>query len=289
MNCKLLSMLFSVLVLALGVSMYASAAQSRVGAVKLVRMAASFTTASGIATRGSNSSQEAQATGTTSSKLGGKQSAAPVSVAEREGEQRAKISATVAGRVVDGNTGKPIENAIVQWTFAGQSHSGYTDARGQFKLLVASARRTDAGRNFAISANGEVSLRTVANLYQTQDTRVQVAQGKTVSVEVRLTPKPQEEIGEVRGTVTNKDDGKPLVNAIVSILGAGDPMETTTGADGSYKISGVGFSQNLTIEIKTRNAPCIATVVQPLEVMSRVVTVNVATPVLKLPILHCST
>ncbi|MFM0008530.1 carboxypeptidase-like regulatory domain-containing protein [Paraburkholderia dipogonis] len=209
------------------------------------------------------------------------------SIEEREGELRASKAATVEGRVFDHGTGKPVANAIVGWSFDDQIHSGYTNASGQFKFLVAQARGNGGGANFDISASGVISLRITANLYQTEQTRVPIQEGKTISVEIGLRPKPQNEIGMVRGIVMNKDSGQPFQNVVVSILGTGQPLMTITGTDGSFTITGVGFSRNLTIQFRTVDIPCIAPVTQPLEVASGVVTVNLAVPVLKLPVVHC--
>jgi PQQ-like domain len=224
------------------------------------------------------------------------------STAEREAERRAARAVTVEGRVFDKITGKSVADAIVAWSFDDEHrHSGFTNEQGQFKFLVAHAHgrdRDDRGRDDRdrdrdqdrdVDANGEIVLRTVANLYQPTEQRVQVAAGKTVSVEIGLTPKPPNQIGAVKGTLKNKDSGQPLPKGVVTILGAGERLRTTTAADGSFTIARVGFNPNLTIRFQTPDAPCIEPALQPLEVQNRVVTVNLAVPVLKLPILHCPT
>ena len=52
--------------------------------------------------------------------------------------------------------------ASVSWSFDDEHrHSGFTNEHGQFKFLVAHAH----GRDRDVDANGEIVLRTVANLY----------------------------------------------------------------------------------------------------------------------------
>jgi hypothetical protein len=198
-------------------------------------------------------------------------------------ESNKRIPSTVQGRVLDTTSGKPVASAIVEWSTDDHKQAGSTDPNGAFSFLIPIARDFKDG-----GAASEIILTTTANLYRRDELRVRPRPGEKTRVDIRLEPKAATEVGMVSGTLINRDNGLGIKDATVSIMGAGAVLNATTDPDGVFKISGVGFSPNLSIRITTHLPPCVAPIVKPL-VMDRA-EVNlgkIGAPTIKLPLVRC--
>jgi hypothetical protein len=182
----------------------------------------------------------------------------------------------VQGRLFDSTSGEPVAAAMVELSAGDLKQAGSTDSNGAFSFLV------PLGNN-----GGDADILVTANLYHSAHLSVRIDRGKPTVVNVGLVPKPASEIALVHGTLTNSDNGQGIPDAIVTILGAGDALSTTTGPNGSFSIDRVGFNPNLNIQITTSTAPCIASVVRPLAVNATTVVADIATSTLKIPVVHC--
>ena len=196
------------------------------------------------------------------------------------------LPAIVQGRLFDDKSGKPIADAIVEWSTGDRKQTGSTDSNGVFSFSIPVGDGDDADKHYRKGA-GEVLLSTTANLYRTERRRVEIRPEQTTKVKIGLTSKPQEEIGVVRGTLRDADTGRGIPYAVVSILGAGGGLSTATGSDGGFKLERVGFNPTLRIEVTTPTPPCISRVERPLVVDRSVVQMDVAVAILKIPLVHC--
>ncbi len=164
--------------------------------------------------------------------------------------------------------GVPVANAMVQWSFvgaSGPSQTGASDSAGKFAFEM------------PLSIPTQVQIATTANLYTPTQTSALIQPGTTTQVPaITLTRKPSGQYGAVLGTVRNANG--LAIEATVSILGAGDFLRTTTGANGKFKFTPVGFNSNLTLQASTAEAPCIATTQVPFALSSTYTVVSVKAP-----------
>jgi hypothetical protein len=199
-----------------------------------------------------------------------------------------RIPSTVQGRVLDKTSGKPVVSAIVDWSADDLKQAASTDSNGAFSFLIPMGKDFKNRGGEDRGAANEIILTTTANLYRRHELRVRPRPGETTWVDVRLQPKAVEEIGVVYGTLINSDTRRGIKDAIVSIVGAGGELTTTTGPDGAFNIGGVGFNPNLKIRITTRLPPCIAPIVRPLVMDRAVVNLGeIGAPTIKLPLVRC--
>jgi Carboxypeptidase regulatory-like domain len=184
--------------------------------------------------------------------------------------------AVVQGHLIDDTSGKAIADAIVEWSVGGRKSETSSDSNGAFSFSVPPG------------ATREVVLSTTANLYRSEQRRVEIRPEETTRVRIGLRPRPQEEIGAVRGTLKDADTGRGIPDAVVSIRGAGGRLSTTTGPDGSFNVERVGFNSTLKIHVTTPDPPCISPIEHPLAVHRSIVEINLSVATRKEPVVHCS-
>ncbi|MBC8175978.1 MAG: carboxypeptidase regulatory-like domain-containing protein, partial [Deltaproteobacteria bacterium] len=122
---------------------------------------------------------------------------------------------TVKGIVTDKDTGSPVGDARVSIG----STEVRTDSNGHFDLNGISA--------------GTQQIHAQKTGYESYSASLEVKAGETVFHDITMTPKPT--TGTVRGSVTNKDTGDPIENALVSI----GSTQTYTDSDGAYQLTGI--------------------------------------------------
>jgi hypothetical protein len=162
-----------------------------------------------------------------------------------------RTSALIAGSVTDAADHKPLSGAIVEWRRSAQQVRGTTDANGRFTFAVPVA---------APSAQVQtvVSVAAWSNLYEATRRDAEVRSGQTSHIDFALRQKPASDLGKITGRVTNTTTGQGVPGVTITIAGAGSPLSTQTGADGSYSLAPVGLGQLLTIKASTEFPPCLA-------------------------------
>jgi RNA polymerase sigma-70 factor (ECF subfamily) len=143
--------------------------------------------------------------------------------------------ASIRGRVVDA-AGRPVAGAVVQ---VGHSRDAKVRSWPQQPQVVARATRVvtdDDGRFTCVGlVPGAVRLRAFTPDAGVCSEVVQLAAGGEATPELRLRG-----TGSVQGVVTGAD-GRPLAGAMVRVgrRGAVDHRSCVSGADGSFRLSGV--------------------------------------------------
>ena len=134
---------------------------------------------------------------------------------------------TVRGRVTDKDTGSGLEDAIVSIS----SEKAQTDSRGDYDITG-----VKAGTRVVISQKTG---------YENYFSSIEVKAGETVLDDIAMTPKPT--TGIVRGTVSDKDTGNAIQNALVSI----GSTETYTDSGGTYQLTGIRSGTQTVIASKS--------------------------------------
>ena len=162
-----------------------------------------------------------------------------------------RASALIAGSVTDAGDHKPLSGAVVEWRRGAQRVRGTTDANGRFTFSVSVAGPSAQAQNV-------VSVAAWSNLYEATRRDAEVRSGQTSHVDFALWQKPASDLGKIAGRVTNTITGQGVSGVTITIAGAGNPLSTQTGADGSYSVGPVGLGQLLTIKASTEFPPCLA-------------------------------
>jgi hypothetical protein len=185
--------------------------------------------------------------------------------------------AIIQGQLVNGS-GASVANAMVQWSAVGVAGgaTGNSDSQGQFAFEIPIAR-----------GGAQVQISVTANSYVPAQTSVQAQAGQTTPVQIVLAPKPRTQFAVVSGTLKDTKSHKAIPAAKISILGAGAALSATTNAYGAFKIKGVGFNSNLTLQAETLEVPCIPTSDFPLSVSVSPVTVKLTAQTLYIHTPHC--
>ncbi|AGB14803.1 nitrous oxidase accessory protein [Halovivax ruber XH-70] len=146
------------------------------------------------------------------------------SVSEAVSIDEPETTGTVAGTVVDGETGDPIEGVWVALNTGSENvDSTTTDADGTYELSA------ESGTYDVIAAVEYYDPHT--------EPAVEIPVGETVSQDFELFP--TDSSGTLAGTVTDAADGDPIEAATVELLdGDGEVLETATTDDsGAYELS----------------------------------------------------
>ena len=133
-------------------------------------------------------------------------------------------TATVSGTVVDASTNQPLSGVSVQGAGSGGqgSASTVTSNVGTFSLSIPQGSQQIT---FALSG------------YSTSTATVIATAGSLINIgSVTLSVNPT--FGIIQGTVTNSSNGSSLSGVFITVTGA-STWTATTGADGSYKITGI--------------------------------------------------
>jgi hypothetical protein len=213
------------------------------------------------------------------------------------------VVTVLQGKVVDRSTGAAVIDAFVEWKHGDRAQHNWTDASGAYAFAIpAQDQDDDDARTNRDDARADqrglvVSIR--ANLYRGAKANVQVHSGKPSILNFALTPKPAGQIGVLSGRVTNASNGQDVGGVSISILNAGGVLSTLTNSDGTYTISGVGFSDGLVLQVKpgpilrpsgteddnegTKSSPCFAPIDQSFEMASPALEKNFTLNVVSIP------
>ncbi|MFK4753828.1 carboxypeptidase regulatory-like domain-containing protein [Oceanobacter antarcticus] len=136
----------------------------------------------------------------------------------------------LSGRIVDGDTGAPLSGALIQLSGAA-SESYVSDASGEFQLN----NLTAGNYQILVSLGGFGEL--TQNTFLAQGDRANL--GDVQLSRIMMNPDTGEplSIGVVRGAITDRASGEPLVGVSVAI--AGTALATTTNASGEYQLTSV--------------------------------------------------
>lgn len=204
------------------------------------------------------------------------------------------VVTVLQGKVVDARTGAAVVDAFVEWKHGDRTQNTWTDAYGAYAFAIPVQ---DQDHDDARADQGEFVVSIRANLYLGAKANVQVRSGKPTIRNFALTPKRADQVGVLSGRVTNAKSGQDMGGVSISILNAGGLLSTLTNSDGTYTISGVGYSDGLVLEVKpgpilppsgtedesTKSSPCFAPIERSFEMVTAALEKNFTLNVLSIP------
>jgi hypothetical protein len=188
----------------------------------------------------------------------------------------------VRGEVTDANTAAPVVGAAVEWSYGSRRLLGSTDANGRYAFAVP-APKDGGAKDFTIAVS------TWSNLHEAMRHDVRINSGEVTTVNFVVGAKSSAQIGSVRGRVTDAATGQAVSEVVVSIIGAGGDLTTTTQADGSYEFPRIGLGRMLVIRAITKEPPCFAPTERSFDMVRPVVTQDFPLGRVFTSSLHCST
>ncbi len=131
---------------------------------------------------------------------------------------------TIVGRVVDAETGQPIDNAVISFPQNAQIGSFNVEAAGTFKSEQIAA--------------GTYTVQASAPGYQPGSQMITLKAGETQTVEIKL-HKETPNVAVVTGRVYNADDNTNISGAYITLKGGSTVSPVTSDENGIYRIENV--------------------------------------------------
>jgi len=154
-------------------------------------------------------------------------------------------TAQLTGRVVDAQTGRPIQGVTVS---VGRQPSATTDQAGSYTVsnLPPGEHRVSAGKAGFLAQEKTVTIRPNSNPREDYTLKPESRAGERTAITRTLTPPIKKVVsaGQLRGRVVDAKTGKPVPNAAVSITGQRGVVTDQNGVfafanlmPGTYQVS----------------------------------------------------